>query len=148
MNLIEDAASIAAPELAVPLRVVGWVRSHPLVIVGGIASAACLALAANIALHHKAEAVSQAVQAKVNQASATAVQQSASDAVNTVTHEVTREHDIERTVINAQAAVQSADNGAAADAAGRDGLCAIAPSDCPAAPVQHVDTGRVAPARS
>lgn len=97
-------------------------------------------------LEHRGQAASRQVQAKVDQATTAAAQQSASDAINTVTHEITREHDIERTVINAQSAVQGANDGAGAYDAARAGLCDISANLCPAAAMQRADPGRLAPA--
>ena len=135
----ETALTVAAAEIAGPLRAWKWAREHSGLMLGGLGIALGLALAGMGAMHYLAGGKAVEAQANVASATGTAMRDSGTDAVNTVTHEITREHDIERTVTNAQSAVLAAPDGAAADAAGRSGLCSITADLCPAPAMQQPD---------
>jgi hypothetical protein len=79
----------------------------------------------------------RAVASRVDGAMAGAGVSNAVDAIGVVQARGAAEDSIERTVTHAQSAIQAASDGVGADAAGRDGLCAIAARFCPAAGVQR-----------
>ena len=77
------------------------------------------------------------VQGRLGDAMAGAAMGNGADAVSVVQARAVSEDSIERTVTHAQSAINAASDAAGADAAGRDGLCALAASFCPAARVQQ-----------
>lgn len=140
MDLVRDVLTAVSGLRAPACLINGWafLKRHVVPVLIGFGA---LGLMSALMLHGLRDAKAARVEARVTGNVASAVQAGASDAVNTVTHEVTRERDIERTVINAQASVQVAGDGAAADAAGRGGLCGLSASFCATSGVQRSDTG-------
>lgn len=140
MSLIEEAAdtaaTIAAPEIAIPAKIIAWIKAHGLrlllIAAGVVAALSAILFAVNTLVGGKRAQVEN----KLDTGLAAAAQSNAADAVRGVQERATSEHTIERTVIHAQAAVQAATDASGADAAGRAGLCAIAASLCPASGVQ------------
>lgn len=140
MSLIEEAAETAAivvaPELAIPARILAWVKAHGLrlllIAAGVVAALAAILFVVNTLTGGKRAQVED----KLDGGLAAAAQSNAADAVTVVQERATSEHTIERTVIHAQAAVQAATDTSGADAAGRAGLCAISTSLCSASGVQ------------
>lgn len=140
MSLIEEAAesaaTIVAPEIAIPAKILAWIKAHGLrllLIAGGVvvALSAILFIVNTLVGGKRAQ-----VEDKLDAGMAAAAQSNAADAVTVVQERATSEHTIERTVIHAQAAVQAATDTSGADAAGRAGLCAISASLCPTSSVQ------------
>jgi hypothetical protein len=140
MSLIEEAAetavTVVAPELAIPARIIAWIRANGwrllLIAAGVVAALTAILFVVNMLTGGKRARVEN----KLDAGMAAAAQSNAADAVTVVQERATSEHTIERTVIHAQAAVQAATDTSGADAAGRAGLCAISASLCPASGVQ------------
>jgi hypothetical protein len=141
MSLLEDAAeaaaTVAAPEVAIPAQIAAWFKSHGLrlllIAIGVVAALSAILFAINTLVGGKRAQVED----KLDGGMAVAAQSNAADAVTVVQERATSEHTIERTVIHAQAVVQAATDTAGADAAGRNGLCQISPGFCPPASVQY-----------
>jgi hypothetical protein len=135
MSLIEEAAetavTVVAPEMAIPARILAWVKAHGLrlllIAAGVVAALAAILFVVNTLTGGKRAQVED----KLDAGMAAAAQSNAADAVTVVQERATSEHTIERTVIHAQAAVQAATDTSGADAAGRNGLCQISPGFCP-----------------
>jgi hypothetical protein len=135
MNLIEEAAetaaTVAAPEVAIPAKIIAWFKAHGprllMIAVGVVAVLSAVLFVINTLVGGKRAQVED----KLDGGMAAAAQSNAADAVTVVQERATSEHTIERTVIHAQAVVQAATDTAGADAAGRNGLCQISPGFCP-----------------
>lgn len=127
----EGAATIVAPEIAIPAKILAWLKAHGLrmlitAVVVVAAFSAILFIVNTLVGGKRAQ-----VEDKLDAGMAAAAQSNAADAVTVVQERATSEHTIERTVIHAQAAVQAATDTSGADAAGRNGLCQISPGFCP-----------------
>jgi len=137
MSIITDAAeeavTIAAPQLALPIRIWHWISSHALPILLAVLA---LWFVGHMLLSEWRAAQIAKAEATLTAQVSSATNASGADAVTTVEHNITNERNITNEVEHVQAAINAAPDAAGADAAGRAGLCGINSSFCAASGVQ------------
>jgi hypothetical protein len=113
------------------------IQLPPLRTLGFALGAVLLAGAAFYAFDSLFGSKTEQVQAKLDGAVAGAAVSNATDAISVVQARASSEISIDGKVTDAQSAINAATDASGADAAGRDGLCAIAASFCPSTSVQQ-----------
>lgn len=130
----EDALTAAAPPMGIAIKVGRWIAANALPILLAVCA---LWLVGHLLLGEWKAAQVAKTEATVTANVASATNASARDAVTTVEHNITNERNITNEVTHAQNAIAAAPDGAAVDAAGSAGLCAVAAGFCPSSTVQQ-----------